>query len=234
MNIIAFDSADHVLSVALSTENGVWYSEIDAGSRHSELILDCADNLCKISGIKPEDLEMAACMKGPGSFTGLRIGFSAVKGLALALGIPLITVPTLDCLAYHLSVWPGLVLPAIDAKKNSFFSAFYREGKRLTDYMDASVEILAKEAAGLGFSQTDKKADSPGELLVLTGSGAQMLYSQLSEYILPDFIRIDPLYGRGRARELLQIIKDDKLQSVNENDKGPFYLRKSDAELKLI
>ena len=230
MNILALDTADQVLSAALSAESGIWYTEIDAGSRHSELLMECIDGLFRIAEFKAGNLNLVACMKGPGSFTGLRIGFSTAKGLCLALGIPLAAVPTLDCLAYPLSIWPGIVLPAIDAKKGCFFTALYRGGERLTDYMDASPETIAKE-----LSKTLLSRDEP---VVLTGSGAALLLSSFKAYLLPDeiqgeLIQTESKPGRGRARELLDFIKDGKLSETGDLDSGPSYLRKSDAELNL-
>ena len=225
MNILALDTADMVLSVALATETGVLCTEIDAGRRHSELLMESADALCKMAGIKPGSLSRIACMKGPGSFTGLRIGFSAAKGMALALKIPLVAVPTLDCLAYPLSIWPGIVIPAMDAKKDCFFAALYRAGQRLTDYMDASPEALAKEIAQARLF--------PEEQVVLTGGGAQLLYPRLAAHIPPERIKIDPGSRKGRAKELLNIAKS--VMVYNDSGliySGPIYLRKSDAELK--
>ena len=221
MNILAMDSSDQVLSVALATGSDAWYAEVDAGQRHSELLMECADGLCRMAGIKPHDLNLAACMKGPGSFTGLRIAYSSAKGLALALGIPLVSVPTLDCLAYHLPIWPGIVLPAIDAKKSRFFAALYREGKRLTDYMDASAETLANEIA--------KFRLSPQEPIALTGSGAALLFPRLAP--IPLECSIDPEFRRGRAKELLKISKSIMLDKPDDINSGPLYIRKSDAEL---
>ena len=225
MNMIAFDTSSQALSAALETDGGVWYMEIDAGSRHSELLMDCADWLCKEAGIKSSELTHAACMKGPGSFTGLRIGFSAAKGLALALGIPLYAIPTLDCLSYPLSVWPGMVIPAIDAKKNCFFTALYRRGERLTDYIDAPAESIAK---------TVQMTACPNEPVIVTGSGAQLLNSRLAPCLPPGLLCVDPEFCRGRARELLELAKNAKIQKIDDINSGPVYLRKSDAELNLI
>jgi tRNA threonylcarbamoyladenosine biosynthesis protein TsaB len=223
VNILALDTSDQVLSVALSGKNGVWYSEIDAGLRHSELILECIDDLFRISGLSLKDLEKIACMKGPGSFTGLRIGFSTAKGLAMALGIPLLSFPSLDCMAYPLSIWPGLVLPAIDAKKASFFAAFYRHGRRLTDYMDVSPENLAARLANLLLF--------PDEQILLGGPGAELLFERLGSFLPPKQVKIDPDFRKGRARELLEMAKGGIVDTLDGLDSGPLYIRKSDAEL---
>ena len=232
MNTLAIDSTSSILSVALETENQIFYDEIEKVNSHSELLMECADGLCKSAGIKPYDLNLVACMKGPGSFTGLRIGFSASKGIALALGIPLIAVPTLDCLAYPFSIKPELVFPVLDAKKGCFFAAFYRAGERLTDYLDESPLELLKKAS--------KIMVSPDEPVVLTGPGAKLLHSRLEESSSEDFafikkilknINLDSEFACGRARELLKMVKNDKFNRVNDIEGVPVYLRKSDAEL---
>jgi len=232
MNILALDSSSDVLSVALETENRVLHEEIDNSHSHSEFLMECADNLCKSAGIRPSDLNMVACMKGPGSFTGLRIGFSAAKGIALALGIPLIAVPTLDCLAHPFSTRQGLVLPVLDAKKSCFFAAFYRGGERLTDFLDATPGELLKTMSKIMVS-----GDEP---VLLTGAGAKLFYSKLENSQQEDFIFInntinnviiDNEFARGRAIDLLKMAKNDKIYITNDIHGAPVYLRKSDAEL---
>ena len=229
MNTLAIDSESNILSLALETETAILHDEIDKANSHSELLMECADGLCKSAGIKPADLNLVACMKGPGSFTGLRVGFSAAKGIAFALGIPLIAVPTLDCLAYPFSTKSGLVLPVLDAKKGCFFAAFYKGGERLTDFFDESpgelVRIMLKNMASV---------DEP---VFLTGSGARLFYSRLEESGPEDLsiiknINVDSEFACGRARELLKMINNDKFNMANDIDGVPVYLRKSDAELK--
>lgn len=226
MNILALDTSDNVLSAALSSENGVFYAEIDAGARHSELLPECIDNLFSSADMTQKDLNLVACMQGPGSFTGLRIGFSTAKGLSMALGIPITAVPTLDCIAFHLSFWPGIVIPAIDAKKKCFFTAIYRGKDRLTGYMDAEPETIIKEAKKLMLSDM--------EPMILTGSGAGLLYPHLASSFTDTEIKIDPLAKNGRAKELLEISKNARLKNGNFFDSGPVYIRKSDAELSRI
>jgi len=228
VNILAIDSSSAVLSIALETETQTLHKEIDEVYGHSQYLMECADSLCESAGIRPSDLSMVACMKGPGSFTGLRIGFSTAKGMAFALGIPLIAVPTLDCLAYPYSTQAGLVLPVLDAKKNCFFAAFYRNGERLTDFLDASHEELLKIMLKIKVS-----ADEP---VLLTGAGAKLFHSRFEnshpEYFnLIKNINLDNKFASGRALELLKIAKNVKLEKTSDIDGAPVYLRKSDAEL---
>ena len=223
MNILALDTAGDVFSAALATENGFWYNEVNAGSSHSELLMECIDCLFKLSKSPPEELNMIACMKGPGSFTGLRIGFSTAKGLAMALGIPYVSIPTLDCMAYAFSAWPGIILPVIDAKKGCFFSAFYRGYSRLSEYSDLPPDLIV--------DMIDKIRLSENEPLVLTGPGAALFLSRLpSDHVLKKTL-LTPNNNRGRAWELLELSKSVNIKERLETEAGPVYLRKSDAEL---
>jgi len=232
MNILAIDSSSNILSIALETDTQILHEEIDKVYGHSEYLMECADSLCKSAGIRPSDLNMVACMKGPGSFTGLRIGFSTAKGIAYALGIPLIAVPTLDCLAHPYSTRPGLILPVLDAKKGCFFAAFYRAGERLTDVFDASPGELLKIKSNIMVSAV--------EPVFLTGAGAKLFLSRLEGVSQGDSINtketieninLDNEFARGRAIELLNIAINAKLEKKSDIDGAPVYLRKSDAEL---
>ena len=225
MNILTLDSSGEVVSAALAGKGGSWCIEIEDWQSHSELLLECASYLLKTAGLVPGDLNLVSCMKGPGSFTGLRIGFSTAKGIAMALGVPLVSIPTLDCLAHPFSMWPGIVVPVIDAKKGCFFAAIYRNGKPLTDYQDSSPETLVKE--------TVKLIDFPDEPILLTGGGAGLLFPSFVSLFPEGKIKLDPGYRRGSAKELLEMVKNAKLEGLNDINMGPVYLRKSDAELNL-
>jgi tRNA threonylcarbamoyladenosine biosynthesis protein TsaB len=228
MNILALDTAAGVLSAALSTGEDVWYFEAEAGLRHGELLMDAVDRLLDSAGIGAADLDLAACMKGPGSFTGLRIAFATAKGLSLSLGIPMVSVPTLDCMARGIAQgtaqdsWPGIVLPAMDAKKGRFYAALYRGGRRLGDYLDAAPAAIAAALAAA------RQGDEPA---LFAGPAGALLRETLGLSGRKGFF-VDPEGKRGKARELLDIIKKaGTLDSKEEVFSGPLYLRKSDAEL---
>jgi tRNA threonylcarbamoyladenosine biosynthesis protein TsaB len=235
MNILALDTATSILSLALGTDRGLWSFEADAGPRHSEILMDALDMLMKTAGLKPEDIEGVLCMKGPGSFTGLRIGFSAAKGLALSLGIPFASAPTLDCMARPFSFWPGVVLPLLDAKKSRYFTALYRGGRRLSDYMDAEIPLISEKIfqALSGLPAGERR-------VLLTGPEADLGKRELDAYAAPgagppeaELFCLDPEFRRGWARNLLDIAKNVDIfnNNVSETYSGPEYFRKSDAEL---
>ena len=230
MTILAFDTASETLALGLSV-NGAerFFLEISGNLRHSELIMGSVDTLLATAGIAKTDLEAVACMEGPGSFTGLRIGFAAAKGLSMALDIPIITVPTLDCMAYSFSFWPGVLLPLIDAKKNSFFTALYRRGNRLSSYLDIDIDSLLETIK-------NNPSFSSSQSLLLTGPAVPLA--------LPSFNAAFPGTSacgckRGYAAELLKLAEETGIVSLTDaaqaklrnSSCGPLYLRKSDAEL---
>jgi tRNA threonylcarbamoyladenosine biosynthesis protein TsaB len=221
MNILAIDSATSVLSAAVASGDDVWHIECDAGVTHSEALMDMVNTLIRISGLDKKNLDFTACMQGPGSFTGLRISYAAAKGLSLALGIPIVAVPTLDCMAVRFSFWPGPVIPVIDAKKHRYYTALYSGGDCITGYMDADAASIAAAAAQV-----------PGDIL-LTGPDARMLLPELCSLAGPGRKIIVDSFGKyGKIRELLKIAKEYYIFNKIDNGLlGPLYLRKSDAEL---
>ncbi|GHT97365.1 hypothetical protein FACS1894142_1750 [Spirochaetia bacterium] len=222
MNILALDTATAVLSVALASPEGVRCFSADAGLRHSEILMEMVDAIMHSAGLKREDLGLVACMKGPGSFTGLRIGFAAAKGLALGRGIPMVSIPTLDCMAAPFSFRKGLVIPVVDAKKHCYFAALYRGGARISDYMDADARSIAAAAATNG---GDEQA-------LLTGPDSPFLQEELSGLSLSEGFIPAPFPKRGWALELLELSRS--YYGPNPGDPvaaGPLYIRKSDAEL---
>jgi tRNA threonylcarbamoyladenosine biosynthesis protein TsaB len=227
MNLLAIDTATEKFSVALVSKGGIWFFEADAGLRHSELVMDSIDMLMRKAALKPQELHGVICMGGPGSFTGLRIGFSLAKGLALSLGIPFAAVPTLDCMAWPFASWPGIVVPVLDAKKGAFFCALYRDGKGLGPGMDAAPAEIVKAIASC--------ADMQNQVL-LVGPGAEMLYQKMTDSPNGlDTARIKPekRLRWGNAETLLHIARDTAIFDNNTDNysDGPKYIRKSDAEL---
>jgi tRNA threonylcarbamoyladenosine biosynthesis protein TsaB len=224
MNILAIDTATEILSVAVSTEAGVFSFDADAGTRHSELLFSAVDTVLDAAGVDREALDLFACMKGPGSFTGLRIGFAAVKGMALALGKPTAAVPTLDCLASPFILSPLLCVPALDAKRGRFYAALYRTGCRLTDYADCTAtELASMITADIAYTPDA----SGGWVIQLAGSDVFMAREALRP-LLPGMTLLVETVRHGNAAAMLHYIEDHETESAD----APFYIRGSDAEEK--
>lgn len=215
MKVLAIDTATDVLAVAIGTEEGWAEASLDLGLRHAERLMDLVDSCLTRAGLTAADLDLIACAAGPGSFTGLRIGISTAKGMALALGKPWVAVPTLDCLAYGLESFDGAVVPVIDGKKGRFYSAIYRHGKRMSDWLDVP---LARLLALL---------DTYPEVLA-TGPDADMLESTMAER---PGLWIDGRARAPRARALAELaIGLYQREGGASPETGPLYLRPSEAE----
>jgi tRNA threonylcarbamoyladenosine biosynthesis protein TsaB len=222
MNLLAIDTACSFLSVAVGRGDEVYYSETEAGTKHSESVMLFIDDLMKKAGLRPQDLNGVFCMGGPGSFTGLRIGYSIAKGLALSLSVPFAPVPTLDCMACPGAGGSSLVLPLIPARKNAFYYTVFRAGQRLCPDADAETEQI------LSVIKSYK------EKIILTGAGARVFYDSLS----PEDRELLELSfeAKGCARELLALAMERDL--INSDCEkylfcGPEYIRKTDAEINL-
>jgi len=227
MNILAIDSACSVLSVAVSKNEDVYYIETDAGTSHSEHVMGFVDDMMNKACLKPDELDCVLCMEGPGSFTGLRIGFSVAKGLALSLSIPFIPVPTLDCIAYPYRE-NILVLPVIESKKNSWFYALYRGDKCILPAADEPSDLIAKTLEK--YIKTEN--------VILTGPGAAALVVALATALyetlpkeLSDNLTLKS-EKHGFAKELIAIAKSKKLLDNVNTDciySVPEYIRNANV-----
>ena len=125
--ILNIETATKNCSVALAKDGKtIFCKEIaQEGYSHAERLHVFIEEIIKIAGIAFKDLSAIAVSQGPGSYTGLRIGVSAAKGLCYALNIPLIAVDTLQALASQVTISSGLIIPMIDARRMEVYSAFF-------------------------------------------------------------------------------------------------------------
>lgn len=130
MKILAIDTACNLARVAL-TEDGALCKAItvDDKRRHSVKLLPAIETLLAECGVTPKDLDLIAVTKGPGSFTGLRIGVVTAKTMAYALHIPLVGVNTLDAIAASFADEDSIVCPLIDARNMRAYGGFYLKGE---------------------------------------------------------------------------------------------------------
>ena len=151
--ILNIETATKNCSVALAKEGKtILCKEIaEEGYSHAERLHVFIEEIVKEADISLKDLEAIAVSQGPGSYTGLRIGVSAAKGLCFALGIPLIAVDTLQVLARQVSVSDGLIIPMIDARRMEVYSAVFNPK------FDKKREILAEIISEDSFSELEEK-----------------------------------------------------------------------------
>src|SRR3989338_5101174 len=152
MRVLAVETSTLAGGVALlDDERVVGQYLLDVRVTHSERLMVAVDRLLADAAWAAEDLQGLAVGVGPGSFTGLRLGLSTVKGLALALAVPVAAVPTLDAMAAALP-WASLpVCPVLDARKGEVYAALYRwdggEMRREGDYLAIAPDALAARLA---------------------------------------------------------------------------------------
>ena len=216
MTTLAFDTSTEILGICLEQDDKYYSYTAKAGLKHSENLLKEIDHLYSSSGIDKKSTGLIVCAKGPGSFTGLRIGMSIAKGLADGFGCPVISVPTLDILAYGYCYLKGAVMPILDAKSGKVFTAVYVDGKRVTDYLD-----IEKDKLGGVFTTYNK--------VFLTGLYAPVI---MELYPAEKKLRLDPGWNSCRIESCLALGKALFAESKQDPENaGPIYIRPSEAEL---
>jgi tRNA threonylcarbamoyladenosine biosynthesis protein TsaB len=192
---------------------------------HSTRLIPTIQALLKEARLSLDEIDGIAVSLGPGSFTGLRVGLSAVKGLALADEKPVVGVPTLDALASNLPFTPNVICPILDARKGEVYTALYKDGvggqvEQLTPY-----QIL---------SPLDLLEKIPFQKTIFLGNGVEA-YGELIEERLgvkalfaPPHLRF--LRGSSVAEIGLQRFKKGEKDDISSL--VPIYVRPSDAEIK--
>lgn len=219
MNILAFDTATPLLSLAVETPAGRYFNARDIGLRHGELLAPLIGSLLEEAGITPPELDLIICSRGPGSFTGLRIGMAGAKGLSAGTGAAVVSIPLPDYLARPFLRLPHPVLALVDAKKGRFYGALYSRGVRSGEYFDLTpAEIKAL----------------PGEesQLYVTGPDAGLFLERLMPADRTRFFELPS--GLSAAVELLEAGKEQyERLGADASSQGPLYIRKSEAEISL-
>ena len=221
MGILAIETSGKQASVALFTgETCLGQARSDGSQTHSVTLLPLVHNLLETSSMTMGEIDAIAVARGPGSFTGLRIGLAAAKGLALALDKPVIGVSSLEAIAQQAKEYaPGHTICAVmDARRLQVYNALFTvQGGRLirqTEDRAISIEDLFAE----------KQGDKP---YVLVGDGAMLCYEQqkargVEEIILPQELCIQSAFGVG--------IEAIGKQGEHAHSVNPEYLRKPQAE----
>ena len=219
MNVLVLDTATETLGIVLQTTEGQIHASIlRAGLRHAELLMPRVDRALQDAEMTPGDLDLIVCSRGPGSFTGLRIGMATAKGLALGTGCPLVSVASLDAIAYGVRCHPGTVVPIIDAKKQRVYAALYKSGCRVSEYLDIEPQEL------LSLANQEGSVLLAGPDIELVASAAEATAQVSTDTRGRDCYSLDML-TLG-----IEIFGRD---GPDKDDAGPMYVRHSDAELSL-
>lgn len=156
MKLLTIDTATETCGVAL-TQGAQLHADyrIKQKNIHNEKLVSTIQHLLADVGWRLRDLQGIVFSKGPGSFTGLRIGISVSKGLAFSLGIPMVGVNTLDALAFGVPSWPGRICTVIKAREKEVYLALYKKSltsfKRCSEYEIIYLEELPVKLSGKTF-----------------------------------------------------------------------------------
>ncbi len=217
MRVLAVETSTLAGGAAL-LDGGLVVGEytLDISLTHSERLMGAIDRLLTDAGWTVRDLEGLAVSVGPGSFTGLRIGLSTVKGLALALTIPIAAVPTLDAMATLLPFAALPVCPVLDARKREVYASLYRwdgaDMRREWNYLALAPADLAR------------RLDEP---VIVLGDAADQVDSPHARRIRPP--------RRGPSPAAVGFLGHSRLatgDTIAPAALVPIYLRPSEAELK--
>jgi tRNA threonylcarbamoyl adenosine modification protein YeaZ len=229
MKLLVLESSGLVASVALMEENSmICEFTMNHKKTHSQTLLPMVDEMMKITGFNKKELDAVAISKGPGSFTGLRIGSATAKGLAQALNIPVVSISSLEGLAANLYGTSDLICPIMDARRSQVYAGIFQyEGERLETRMEDDAIAVADLIEIL---------NQKGEPVIFLGDGVPV-YGKLLEEGLKVPYRFAPAHmNRQRAGAVgvlaVQYYKEGKVES--SRDHKPEYLRKSQAERELL
>jgi tRNA threonylcarbamoyladenosine biosynthesis protein TsaB len=225
MKILALDSSGLVASVAV-TEDDKLLAEytVNYKKTHSQTLLPMLDEIAGMIDLDLSTLDAIAVAAGPGSFTGLRIGSATAKGLGLALEKPLISVPTVDALAYNLWGSDHLICPVMDARRNQVYTGIY-------EFRNGELAVLEEQMA-VSVEELSEILNQKNREVIFLGDGVPV-YRELLESLL----RVPRTYApahmnkqRAGAVAALAAVywKQGKIQAAR--DHAPNYLRLSQAE----
>jgi len=229
MKILAIETSTLLGGIAVADDSSGLIAEtrLNVKSTHSERLMTAVDHILKQSGLNISDMDAFAVAIGPGSFTGLRIGLSTVKGFSYATGKPIVSVPTLEAFAWNFPYSGYPVCPMLDARKKEVYAALFQwesEGFiRVIEETSARVNMLLEEVVRL----TEGK-------IVFTGDGALLYRNEIigalgerAVFASPD--KMVPSPANVASLGIRKVLKGEFSEPVSL---VPIYIRKSEAEMK--
>lgn len=226
MKILALDSTAKTASVSITDdEKLITVYSVTAGLNHSETLLPMVENALKTAQMTIDDIDMFAISDGPGSFTGVRIGVSLLKGLAFGKEKLCVGISTLEGLAQNLNGFCGIICPLMDARRDQVYNALFEsDGKSITRLCDdraISLSELETELAGF---------KSEGKRIYLCGDGygiAKAKFESITEET-PVLLREQNAYSVALCA--LKKYSENKDAVYTDRELKPTYLRVPQAE----
>ncbi len=225
MKILAIDSSGLVASVAVIEDNRMLaeYS-INYKKTHSQTLVPMLDEIKKMIDLELNSLDAIAVAKGPGSFTGLRIGSATAKGLGLALNIPIIPVPTVDALSFNVWGFSGYICPLMDARRNQVYTGIY--------HFENGVHCVDVEQCAISIDELIFKINKLDKSVIFLGDGVDVYADVIASKVAVGYQFAPAHLSVQHAGSLGTLAKELFERGVVENaaEHQPDYLRLSQAE----
>lgn len=225
MKILAIDSSGLVASAALlDGDTLVAEATIHNKKTHSQTLLPMIHDMLAMAEVEIREVEAVAVASGPGSFTGLRIGASTAKGIAQALNIPIVPVPTLEGLAFNLAGADAVICPMMDARRNQTYYGIYDVSGKLP--------VVLEEQAAEPIDELIRKVNERGRPVIFLGDGVPVFDEILARSVtVPYRLAADSVrYQRASSIAVLGKYYREQGKGVPAGRFAPVYLRLSQAE----
>lgn len=227
--ILAVDTSAKPVSCAIAQDQhilGTFYA--NNGLTHSQTLMPMIEQLLSITNLTIDQLDAVAVNAGPGSFTGVRIGVSSVKGIAFTHNTPCVSVSTLEAMAYQIAATPGTIIcGAMDARCQQVYSALF-----LLD--EAGELVRLTDDAALSLTELETLLKQQNRPIILVGDGSELCYKTLKEAVpnltlAPASVR----YQNASGTALVAVNKFNSGEKVAAEALLPEYLRLPQAEREL-
>jgi len=242
MIILAVDSSSKVATVALIKDEKL-LGEITLNDKkeHSVILMNIIQDLLKHNNLSIDDIDGYVVSKGPGSFTGLRIGMATIKGLSFGSNKPYVSVSSLDALALSVSNFDGIICPIMDALRNSVYTSLYKGHSNLgnctnkLEISDNKNELPISLEKLLDYSALDvddliELIKDKKEKVIFIGDGVDKYKDYLLEncpncYFPPNHLNLVRASSLGELGSIML-----KNGDFDDSNSTPFYLKKPQAE----
>lgn len=228
MRILAIESTGLVAGIAVvEDDNLLGEYTMNHKKTHSQTLLPMLDELGKMIELDLNTIDAIAVSKGPGSFTGLRIGSATAKGLGLALDKPIIPVPTVDAMAYNLWGTDKAVCPLMDARRQQAYTGLY-------EFENGNLSTIVPQCA-VDISEIIEKVNATGKAVIFLGDGVPVFKEYIGEHVIVPYEFAPATCNRQRASSVAVLAQKLYAEGVAETaaEHKPDYLRLSQAEREL-
>ena len=225
MKVLALDSSGLVASIAIVQDDELLGEyTINHKKTHSQTLLPMLDEVAKMIELDMNTIDFIAVSAGPGSFTGLRIGSATAKGLALALDKQIVSVPTIDAMAYNLWGSEGQICPIMDARRNQVYTGLYQ-------FEDEHMNTILSECV-LMIEEIIARINESGKKTIFLGDGVAAFREYIEENIKVPYKFAPANNNKQRASSVaalgIELYKEGKAEDAKVHK--PEYLRLSQAE----